>query len=32
MDLTLVPADGGYQVLDWVMVDGIELRDQYADY
>ena len=32
MDLTLVPAEGGYQVLDWEMVDGIELSKQYADY
>lgn len=32
IDITLVPAEGGYQVLDWEMVDGIELRDRYADY
>jgi len=32
MDLILTPVDVGYQVLDWEMVDGIELRDRYAGY
>jgi hypothetical protein len=32
MDLTLVPVGGSYQVLDWKMMDGFVLRDQYADY
>lgn len=32
LDLTMTPAPGGFQVLSWAMVDGIVIRDHYADF